>query len=602
MSDPSNSVVQNLLPVQAYFATDGTFQTFVGQGQPFYASVNPSQSGLHITNSTIDSTTIGATTPSTAAFSAATVAATPVANTDIANKLYVDAYVAGISWKPPVNYGTTADITLSGLATQAGGDWASSLTAGMRVLVKNQSTSANNGIYVAAAGAWTRSTDADTWNELVSALTFVESGSTLAGSAWYCSVQPGGTLGVTAVTWSNFSVAATYTAGTGLTLTGYQFSITNTTVTAGSYGSASTVPNYTVNAQGQLTAAASTSIAIAATQVTSGTLDSARLSGSYTGITGVGTITAGVWHGSTIDNSYLTNSSITINGSSIALGGSATVTAADPFALTFNNSGTGDVSGSTFNGSAAKTLSYNSIGAPKADGTGASGTWGINISGSAASASTATTATTATNIAGGAAGSVPYQTGSGATSFLSAGTSGQVLSTTGTGVQWIGPSPFLDNITSTQGSILYRNNAGWTSLGPGTSGQLLQTGGAGGNPSWLSQSSVTAGSATNATTATNLAGGGAGYIPYQSGSGATSFVSAGTTGQVLTSNGTSAPTWATPTAYATVTDDTTTNATRYLLFANQTTGNLTTEYVSSTKLQFNPSTGALKASQLVIAP
>ena len=602
MSDPSNSVVQNLLPVQAYFATDGTFQTFVGQGQPFYASVNPSQSGLHITNSTIDSTTIGATTPSTAAFSAATVAATPVANTDIANKLYVDAYVAGISWKPPVNYGTTADITLSGLATQAGGDWASSLTAGMRVLVKNQSTSANNGIYVVAAGAWTRSTDADTWNELISALVFIESGSTLNGSAWYCSVQPGGTLGVTAVTWSNFSVAATYTAGTGLTLAGYQFSITNTTVTAGSYGSASTVPNYTVNAQGQLTAAASTSIAIAATQVTSGTLDTARLSGSYTGITGVGTITAGVWHGSTIDNSYLTNSSITINGSSIALGGSATVTAADPFALTFNNSGTGDVSGSTFNGSAAKTLSYNSIGAPKADGTGASGTWGINISGSAASASTATTATTATNIAGGAAGSVPYQTGSGATSFLSAGTSGQVLSTTGTGVQWIGPSPFLDNITSTQGSILYRNNAGWTSLGPGTSGQLLQTGGAGGNPSWLSQSSITAGSATSATTATNLAGGGAGYIPYQSGSGATSFVSAGTTGQVLTSNGTSAPTWATPTAYATVTDDTTTNATRYLLFANQTTGNLTTEYVSSTKLQFNPSTGALKASQLVIAP
>ena len=111
-----------------------------------------------------------------------------------------------------------------------------------------------------------------------------------------------------------------------------------------------------------------------------------------------------------------------------------------------------------------------------------------------------------------------------------------------------------------------------------------------------------AGSATSATTATNLAGGGAGYIPYQSGSGATSFVSAGTTGQVLTSNGTGAPTWATPTAYATVTDDTTTNATRYLLFANQTTGNLTTEYVSSTKLQFNPSTGALKASQLVIAP
>jgi hypothetical protein len=65
---------------------------------------------------------------------------------------------------------------------------------------------------------------------------------------------------------------------------------------------------------------------------------------------------------------------------------------------------------------------------------------------------------------------------------------------------------------------------------------------------------------------------------------------------VLTSNGTSAPTWTTPTAYATVTDDTTTNATRYPLFAATTTGNLATEYVSSTKLQFNPSTGALTAT------
>jgi hypothetical protein len=70
----------------------------------------------------------------------------------------------------------------------------------------------------------------------------------------------------------------------------------------------------------------------------------------------------------------------------------------------------------------------------------------------------------------------------------------------------------------------------------------------------------------------------------------------GTTGQVLTSNGTSAPSWSTPTNYATVTDDTTTAGTRYPLFANQTTGNLTTEYVSSTKLQFNPSTGVFTST------
>jgi hypothetical protein len=70
----------------------------------------------------------------------------------------------------------------------------------------------------------------------------------------------------------------------------------------------------------------------------------------------------------------------------------------------------------------------------------------------------------------------------------------------------------------------------------------------------------------------------------------------GSAGQVLTSNGASAPTWTTPTAYATVTDDTTTNAVRYPLFADQTTGNLATTLVSSTKYNFNPSSGLLTAT------
>jgi hypothetical protein len=71
---------------------------------------------------------------------------------------------------------------------------------------------------------------------------------------------------------------------------------------------------------------------------------------------------------------------------------------------------------------------------------------------------------------------------------------------------------------------------------------------------------------------------------------------AGDANKVLQSNGTSAPSWVTPVAYASVTDDTTTNAVRYPLFASVTTGNLTTEYVSSTKYQFNPSTGLLTAT------
>jgi hypothetical protein len=99
--------------------------------------------------------------------------------------------------------------------------------------------------------------------------------------------------------------------------------------------------------------------------------------------------------------------------------------------VTFTTTG-GAVAGTTFNGSAARTIDYSTVGAPKADGTGASGTWGISISGTAA---------TATNLAGGAASQIPYQTGAGATSFIANGTAGQVLTSAGAGVPaWSGIS------------------------------------------------------------------------------------------------------------------------------------------------------------------
>jgi len=191
----------------------------------------------------------------------------PVNPQDAASKNYVDNVAQGLDVKASVVAATTGDITLSGLGTQAGGDWGLSLTAGDRVLVKNQTLSQNNGIYVADASTWTRSSDANTWASLVSAFTFVETGATLADTGWVCTVNAGGTLGTTPITWAQFSGAGTYTAGTGLTLTGNQFSITNTAVTAASYGSASKTLTATVNAQGQLTALADTDIAIANTQV-----------------------------------------------------------------------------------------------------------------------------------------------------------------------------------------------------------------------------------------------------------------------------------------------------------------------------------------------
>jgi hypothetical protein len=189
--------------------------------------------------------------------------ADPTNDQDAATKYYVDTVAQGLDVKASVLVATTANITLSGAQTIDG----VSVVAGDRVLVKNQTAQADNGIYVAASGAWARSADANTWDELVSAYTFVESGSTYADTGWVCTINKGGTLGTTPITWSQFSGAGTYLAGTGLTLSGNTFSITNTAVTAGSYGSASKTLTATVNAQGQLTALADTNIAITNTQV-----------------------------------------------------------------------------------------------------------------------------------------------------------------------------------------------------------------------------------------------------------------------------------------------------------------------------------------------
>jgi hypothetical protein len=159
---------------------------------------------------------------------AGTIATTPSGSTDIANKLYVDTVAQGLDAKASCVAATTADITLSGAQTIDG----VSIVAGNRVLVKNQSLSQNNGIYLCASGSWTRTTDANTWDALTSAFTFIEQGTTNADCGFVCTANAGGTLGTTALPWSQFSGAGTFTAGTGLTLTGSVFSLTSTVAVA----------------------------------------------------------------------------------------------------------------------------------------------------------------------------------------------------------------------------------------------------------------------------------------------------------------------------------------------------------------------------------
>ena len=145
--------------------------------------------------------------------------ATPTAGTDATNKDYVDNLAAGLSWKDSVRCATTGNITLSGLQTIDG----ITVAAGERVLVKAQTTASENGIYLAASGAWTRTTDADAADELDGAAAFVEEGTVAANTMW-TQTGDGGTFAVNSV-WVQFAATVSLTAGAGLLDTGGTWSV-----------------------------------------------------------------------------------------------------------------------------------------------------------------------------------------------------------------------------------------------------------------------------------------------------------------------------------------------------------------------------------------
>ena len=709
----STAVTQttNLVPVQGIFGPEPTFPliALIGPaGTVFYPNATPIQSGLTITNSTIDSSVIGGTAPAAGYFTSiyavtGQVATTPSADTDIANKAYVDSVAQGLDIKASCLYTTTTIVTLAGLGTQAGGDWPSSLSEGDRILVKSQANAAQNGIYAASASGWTRTADMNNWSEVPGAFTFIENGVTLASTGWVTTAGSTGTIGVTAMPWTQFSGAGTYTAGNGLQLVSNAFSVvangTSIDVSSSGIKIASTWPGQTsITTLGTIATGTWNADTIAVLHGGTGatTASGARTnlgaaaSGANSDITSLSGLTGGIstptfiqmgngdaitlaagkmWYSPStgawnlgMGGGNITQqvgeelfvygkASATISGETIlqlirktgTVGASGVIQFGPTISgmtdanliigvatedIAIGNFGRitsfGVVNGINTNGSTygetwvdGDEIWYNpttggltktkpvapnmkfQVGTIINAGPGGSGSFQVHLqpgsvlggtdsnvqfttlaSGdlmqyqdgalgywtnvapstvsvgyatSAGSAGSSTTAVTATNLAAGLAGSVPYQSGAGATTFLAIGTTNYVM----------------------------------------TAGASA--------PQWVAQSTLSVGSATTATSAgkaTNLAGGAAASIPYQSAADTTAFLAsaAGDSGKVLTSQGTSAPIWTTPTAYATVTDDTTTNATRYPLFANQTTGNLATEYVASTKFQFNPSTGTLSAT------
>lgn len=174
-----------------------------------------------------------------------TGAADPTSPQDLATKAYADALAAGLRKSSSRAASTANQASLSGVATID----TVSLVAGDRVLLKNQTTAAQNGVYVVAAGAWSRAADMDAAGEVDGSLTIIEDGSQ-AGTAWV-TVSEVTTLGTDAIVFSQFNSATDIVAGAGLSKSGLTLSVptdgvTETMMAAGSVDLAGTTPTGTL--------------------------------------------------------------------------------------------------------------------------------------------------------------------------------------------------------------------------------------------------------------------------------------------------------------------------------------------------------------------
>ena len=242
--------------------------------------------------------------------------ATPLQAFDAATKEYVDAVAEGLHVHASVLAATTANLaTLTGGTINynngtagvganlvlTGGtanflsanvfDGSVTASANSRILVKDEATQAYNGIYVVSnATVLTRALDYDSNVEIQAGdFVFVNSGNTYADTGWV-QIDTVTTVGTDPIVWEQFSGAGTFQAGVGLNLQGSVFNISNTSVVSGSYGSGDAISTFTVNPQGQLTAAGTTPVTANAANLIGTVLASSVVTSSLTSVGTLGSL------------------------------------------------------------------------------------------------------------------------------------------------------------------------------------------------------------------------------------------------------------------------------------------------------------------------
>jgi len=435
----------------------------------------------------------------------------PTLAQDAATKNYVDNAGYSDTWKNYVRVATTASITLSGTQTIDG----IAVVANDRVLVKNQATASQNGIYLCEAGAWTRASDYSTSAQVFGSVVFVLLGTVGAGSVWQCTNTTAPTIGSTSLTYAITQVGATTPSAVGTAAAGTSNwlaridhvhahgnqAASGTLHAAVTNAAAGFTP--AVGATGTVLVTANGTSASWATITTTNISSTAGITATQLAVGAANTVLNTNSGASANQWSLLTASNLSSTAgialtqmaaggaNNVALGGATAAANAWGLITTSNISATAGITPTQLStGGANQAITSNgTVNSWSTLTLGATAPIAVSNSGNVVQGTTISVASATT----GALGVVQL-----AGDLAGTATSVTVAKINGASVPASG--------TLAQGDVLYYSGSGWVRLAAGTSGNFLTTQGAASNPIWSAGLALTSSTPANVVKGTAAVG------------------------------------------------------------------------------------------------